>query len=101
MTEFYYTYRAYIFCLVNEYLFIYNEYTFQIFNYKINEYSLFNEGYYNLIPYKIENNITNFIITFNNEETKLFFYYYKFDINEDISEPKIILVMLIIKMKRN
>ena len=101
MTELYYTYRAYIFCLVNEYLFIYNEYTFQIFNYKINEYSLFNEGYYNLITYKIENNITNFIITFNNEETKLFFYYYKFDINEDISEPKIILVMLIIKMKRN
>ena len=33
LTELYYRYRAYIFCLVNEYLFIFNEYTYKVLNY--------------------------------------------------------------------
>ena len=43
------------------------------------------------MPYKIENNyISNnisFIIAFNNETNKLFFYFYNFDINGVINEP--------------
>ena len=90
ITELYNEKNAYIFCLVNEYLFIFDEYTYQLFNCTINEINDFNDGYYNLMPYKIENNISNFIIAFNNETNKLYFYFYNFDINEGINEQKLI-----------
>ena len=84
LTELYYRYRAYIFCLVNEYLFIFNEYTNQLFNYKINEINNF-INYYNILPYKMENNITSFIIVSNVDTMCLNFDFYKFNINEDIN----------------
>jgi hypothetical protein len=40
------------------------------------------------MPYKIENNNISFIIAFNSETTNLFFYYYNFDLNEELNEPK-------------
>ena len=86
LTELYYRYRAYIFCLVNEYLFIFNEYTNQLFNYKINEINDFINYYYNILPYKMENNITSFIIVSNVDTMCLNFDFYKFNINEDINK---------------
>ena len=88
LTELYYEYKAYIFCLVNENLFIFNEYTYKVLNYKINEIIPFQGYYYNIMPYKIENNNISFIIAFNSESTNLIFYYYNFDLNEELNEPK-------------
>ena len=88
LTELYLGYKAYIFCLVNEYLFIFNEYTYKTLNYKINKINLFQGYYYNIMPNNAINNNISFIIAFNNEPTNLIFYYYNFNLNEDINEPK-------------
>ena len=40
------------------------------------------------MPYKIENNNISFIMAFNNDTTNLVFYYYNFDLNKGINEPK-------------
>ena len=65
IAELYNEQKAYIFCLVNEYLFILDEYTYQLFDYQINEIIPFNDYYYDFLPYKIENNNISFIIVFN------------------------------------
>ena len=88
ITELNYRHRAYIFCLINEYLFIFNEYTYKILNYKINEIIPFQGYYYDIMPYKIENNNISFIMAFNNDTTNLIFYYYNFDLNKGINKPK-------------
>ena len=41
------------------------------------------------MPYYIENNNISFIIAFNNDSTNLFFYFYNFDLNDGVNEPKI------------
>ena len=46
--------NGYIFCLIKEYLFIFNENTNKTFNFKINE--IITSAYYNIMPYKVENN---------------------------------------------
>ena len=96
VTELYYGYKAYIFCLVNEYLFIFNEYTYKLIKYKIKEIkeiiNFNNNDYCNIIPCKIENNNISFIIVLNKEMEKLFFYIYNFTIYEDINEPKEIII---------
>lgn len=86
--ELYYGHKAYIFCLINEYLFIFNEYTYKLFNYTINEIVSFNQNYYNIMPNKIENNNISFIIAFNKDSENLVFYFYNFNITEGINEPK-------------
>ena len=95
VTELYYRYKAYIFCLVNEYLFIFNEYTYKLIKYKIKEIkeiiNFNNNDYCNIIPYKIENNIISFIIAINNDSSNLIFYYYNFNFNEGINNPKVII----------
>ena len=88
VTEIVHKYRAYIFCLVNKFLFIFNERSYQLLNYEINEIDIINGNYYNLIPYKVENNIASFIIAFNNDPTNLKFYFYKFKLNESLNRPK-------------
>ena len=55
-------------------------------NYKINEINSFGDNYYNIMPYKMENNNINFIISFNNDTANLLFYYYNFNLNEDITD---------------
>ena len=90
ITEFYDGNNAYIFCLVKEHLFIFNEKTNKTFNYIINEIT--ENDYYNIMPYKIENNNINFIIAFNNDTSNLIFYYYDFNLYENISEPKEIII---------
>ena len=84
LTELHYNHKAYIFCLINEYLFIYNEGSYQLFNFEIEPTKTLSSNYYNLIPYKIENNITSFFIVFN-EEKKIGYLFYKFNLNESKS----------------
>ena len=91
ITELYDGNKAYTFCLINEYLFIFNEDTYKLLKYKINEIVLLNDYYYNIMPYKIENSNISFIIALNKDITNLFFYFYNFNKNEGINEPKIIL----------
>ena len=69
-------------------LFTLNEYTYKMFNYKINEISHFNIYYYDILPYKIENYNISFIIDHNKDVNELIFYFYNFDINEGINKPK-------------
>jgi hypothetical protein len=88
ITELYNEQKAYIFCLVNEYLYIFNEYTYKISYYKINEISNY-KHYYSIMPYKIKNNNISFIIAFNNDTNKLDFYIYNFNLNEGINKPKV------------
>ena len=75
ITELNYKQKSYILCLVNEYLFLFNEYTYKLFNYKIKEIEGFNNYYYNIMPWKIENNNISFIIVLNKEIEKLFFLF--------------------------
>ena len=83
--------RAYIFCLVNENLFLFDEYTYNVLNYKINEIIPYQGYYYNIMPYKFECNNISFIISFNNDTDNLLFYFYNFNLNEGINKPKEIL----------
>ena len=88
LAELNYRSKSYIFCLINEYLFIFNEFTYKVNNYKINEIIPHQGYYYNIMPYKSENNNISFIITFNNDTNNLYFYFYNFNLNETIIEPK-------------
>ena len=83
LTELHYNENAYIFCLINEYLFIYNESSYQIYNFEIERIKTLSSNYYNLIPYKIENNIARFSIVFN-EGAYIGDLYYNFNLNEGI-----------------
>ena len=85
ITELYYEYKAYIFCLVNEYLFIFSEYTYKLIYNKIEEIKTF-DGYYNIMPYKMENNNLNFFMVFNKDTSNLLFYYYNFNFDGDINK---------------
>jgi len=87
---FHYKSKAYIICLVNEYIFIYNENTYTILNYKIEQIHKFKDGYYDMMPYKIENSYLGFIVVLNKDIDKLFFYFYNFSIKEGINEQNII-----------
>ena len=94
ITELYNEQNAYILCLINEYLFILDEYTYKVMNYTINEINNFinNNDYYNIMPYKIENNNISFIIAFNNDTNSLYFYSYNFQLNQKILyNPEIII----------
>ena len=90
IAELYDEYNAYIFCLVNEYLFIFNEYTKNIYYRKINEIEEFINYYYNILPYKAENKNISFLIVFNNDTNNLYFYFYNFKVDEDINKPILI-----------
>ena len=79
--------NSYIFCLVNEYLFIYDEINNHMISYKLNKLRNNLYYYYDLLPYKLNNNIS-FILCLNKDTTNLSFYYYNFLVNESISEPK-------------
>ena len=81
--------NSYILCLVNQYLFIFNEYNNKTIDYILNEISSINKNdYCNIMPYKIENENISFIIAFNNQTSKLTFYYYNFSLNEKTNSTK-------------
>ena len=85
ITELNYRHRAYIFCLVNEYLFLFNEYTYEVNKYRINEINNFQNYYYNIMPYKIENFNISFFIALNRDQNNLEFYFYNFNLTENIN----------------
>ena len=87
---FHYKSKAYIICLVNEYVFIYNENTYTILNYKIEQIILFKDCYYDMMPYKIENSYIGFIVVLNKDNKSLLFYFYNFSIKEGINIQKAI-----------
>ena len=80
-------YNSYILCLVNEYLFIFNEKNNKTISYKINVFNLLDYKYYDLLPYKFEHNNLSFIFVCWKESPKLIFYYYNFTLNDDINNP--------------
>ena len=88
--EFHYKYKAFIICLINEYLFLFNEYTYKVENFKINEIANFKKCYYDLMPYKIEGGNIGFIVAFNNEPNTLLFYFYNFNFIEGLNMQKAI-----------
>ena len=90
LTELYDDQNSFIFCLVNEYLFIFNEKNNETYSYKIDDITdIMNiGGYYNLMPYKYENNNISFIIAYNQMSAFLYFFYYNFPLNDSINEPK-------------
>ena len=91
ITKLNYMNRAYIFCLINENLFLFNECACNVLNYKINEIIPYQGYYYNIMPYKFECINISFIISFNNDTDNLLFYFYNFNLNEGINKPKEIL----------
>ena len=80
--------NSYIFCLVNEYLFIFNSQNNKTLSYKLNEININKDDYYNLMPHKIKNNNISFILAYYNNKIKLRFFYYNFN-KDNISQPNI------------
>ena len=79
----------YILCLVNKYLFIFNENNNRTITKTLNEsYTYKSDDYCNLLPYKIENNNISFITVFNNGTSQLTFYYYNISLTENINTTK-------------
>ena len=74
--------NSYILCLVDKYLFIYNEENKDITTYIISDINI-NSQYCNLLPYKIIDGYICFIIVLYNDP-KLCFYYYKLPIKDNI-----------------
>jgi len=52
---------------------LFNEHTYKVLNYKINEIVPYKNYYYNIMPYKFISNNISFIIAFNNDTTNLLF----------------------------
>ena len=80
LTELNDEYNSFIFCLVNEYLFIFNEHTNKTISYILydikkinNDFNYNNNYYYNLMPYKFENNNMSFIIVINKGESYILY----------------------------
>jgi len=67
----------YIFCLVNRYLFLFNEKNNITNSFLIDEDDIISTNYYDLLPYKVENNFLRFIIPFNNDTLRIYFLNYK------------------------
>ena len=88
INELYDEYNAYILCLVNKYLFIFDESTNKTYQKEINNIEIPKNNYYDILPYKIEDNNISFYISFNNETENLIFYYYDFTLNESIINSK-------------
>ena len=81
----------YILCLVNKFLFIFNENNNRTITKILNEiYTYKPDDYCNLLPYKIENNNISFITVFNNGTDQLVFYYYNVSLTEQKNTTKII-----------
>ena len=76
--------NLYILCLVNEYLFIFNENNNKTISYQINDFNLSPDKYYDLLPYKFQQNNISFIISYLNEPIIMTFYYYNFTLKNDI-----------------
>ena len=57
--------KSYIICLVNELVFIFNEYTNKTNIYELDDYNNIKQNYYEILPYNIENDNINFFMVLN------------------------------------
>jgi len=67
----------FIFCMVNKYLFLFNEKYNTTNSFFIDENDIIPTNYYDLLPYKISNNIIRFFISLNKDDSYIFWNYYK------------------------
>ena len=67
ITELYNEQNAYIICLVNDLFYIFDEYTNRTNKCYLNEFDIFKNNYYDILPYKIDNNNNNisFFVSYN------------------------------------
>ena len=75
--------KSYIICLVNELVFIFNEYTNKTNIYELDDYNNINQNYYEVLPYNIENDNISFFMVLNKEKEKLTFNFYTLNLNEN------------------
>ena len=86
LSEFESNKNFYIFCLAQNYLYLFQNNTRNITEYNLN--GKINGAIYNLIPIKNENNLLYYIIAYINKASsiyKLNFYYYKIDLLNDMN----------------
>ena len=90
LTDLYDEKNSFIFCSVNEYLFIFNEKNNRTYSYQVKEITniLNIGGYYNLMPYKYEVDKISFIVVYIHINKFLYFYCYNFSLNDGINDPK-------------
>ena len=88
LNELVYKNKAFVFCLVNEYLHIFNEQNNRTIQYKIEDINFNSANIINILPYKYEYNNISFIIAYYNEPTKITFNYYNFSLKYKINKPK-------------
>ena len=90
LTDLYDGKNSFIFCSVNEYLFIFNEKNNRTYSYQVKEITnIINiGGYYNLMPYKYEVDKVSFIIAYIHINKFFYFYCYNFSLNDGIIDPK-------------
>ena len=88
LSELEYESNSFIFCLINEYLFLFNTQNNGTYIYKINDINFINDKYINILPYKFEYNNISFIIACISQSTIINFYYYNFKLKKGINEPK-------------
>jgi len=65
----------FIFCMVNKYLFLFNEKNNITNSFLLNENDITPSNYYDLLPDKVSNNIIQFIISLNKNSYITLFYY--------------------------
>ena len=78
--------KAFILCMINNDLYIFNERTNKTYNFTISDIKNPKNNFYNIMPYKIESNNLSFIIAYNNATSNLYFYYYSFNKNGEINK---------------
>ena len=75
--EFLHNKQYYIFCMVNKYLFLFNEKSNITNTFLIDEDDIISTNYYELLPYKVDNNKIYFFISLNKGTSDIFLFYYK------------------------
>ena len=88
LNELNYNDQHYILCIVNKYLFIFNEKNNKTCSFLLDIIDNSYYHYYDLLPYRFDNNKISFIIVCVKENSKLIFYFYNFSLNEKIDNPK-------------
>ena len=78
--------KAFILCMVNNDLYIFNELTNITNNFTLSDINNPKNDFYNIMPYKIESNNLSFIIAYNNVTSNLYFYYYSFNKDGEINK---------------
>ena len=88
LQELNYENNSYMICIVNEFLFIFNENNNKTYIYQIKDNDITKDNYCDLLPYKYENNNISFITFYNKNSSFVILNYYNFSLGENINNPK-------------